>query len=98
MKGEKARWLLVAPFFLALCAVWGSTEDKPWETSTAAALALYGRRFILLVREGVQLPSNLQGLYEVRYAGHNLDSDATIRLLEAIKDIKNNPMPNRYKP
>lgn len=61
-----------------------------------AALALYGRRFILLVREGVQLPSNLQGLYEVRYAGDNLDSDATIRLLEAIKDIKNNPIPDRY--
>jgi len=32
-----------------------------------AAMALFGRRFILLVREGVQLPSNLQGLYEVRY-------------------------------
>ena len=27
------------------------------------------RRFILLVRDGVKLPSNLQGLYEVRYSG-----------------------------
>lgn len=62
-----------------------------------AAMALYGRRFILLVREGVQLPSNLLGLYEVRYKGDDLDSDATIRLLEAIKDIKNNPIPHRYK-
>ena len=34
-----------------------------------AAMALYGRRFILLVKEGVDLPSNLQGLYEVRYKG-----------------------------
>ncbi len=32
-----------------------------------AAMAFYGRRFVLLVREGVKLPSNLQGLYEVRY-------------------------------
>lgn len=61
-----------------------------------AAMALYGRRFILLVREGVKLPSNLQGLYEVRYAADTLDGDATIRLLEAINDIKNNPSPDRY--
>ncbi len=30
-----------------------------------AAMALYGERFILLVKEGVKLPSNLQGIYEV---------------------------------
>ena len=59
-----------------------------------AAMALYGRRFILLVREGVKLPSNLQGLYEVRYQGDTLDGDATIRLLEAINDIKKNPLPD----
>ena len=58
-----------------------------------AAMALYGRRFILLVREGVKLPSNLQGLYEVRYQGESLDGTATIKLLEAINDIKNNPLP-----
>lgn len=58
-----------------------------------AAMALYGRRFILLVRQGAQLPSNLQGLYEVRYATDNLDAEATIRLLEAIRDIKNHPLP-----
>jgi hypothetical protein len=51
-------------------------------------MALFGRRFILLVRDGVRLPSNLQGLYEVRYSGEVLDGDATIRLLGAIKDIK----------
>lgn len=60
-----------------------------------AAMALYGRRFILLVRDGVKLPSNLQGLYEVRYSSDTLDGDATIRLLEAI-NIKNNPSPDRY--
>ena len=58
-----------------------------------AAMALYGRRFILLVKDGVRLPSNLQGLYEVRYEGDQLDGNATIKLLEAINDIKNNPLP-----
>lgn len=61
-----------------------------------AAMALYGRRFILLVRDGVKLPSNLQGLFEVRYSGEALDGEATIKLLEAINDIKNHPMPDRY--
>lgn len=61
-----------------------------------AAMALYGRRFILLVREGVKLPSNLQGLFEVRYSGDTLDGEATIKLLEAINDIKNHPIPDRY--
>lgn len=58
-----------------------------------AAMAHYGKRFILLVRDGVKLPSNLQGLYEVRYAGETLDATSTIRLLEAIKDIKNYALP-----
>lgn len=59
-----------------------------------AAMAFYGRRFILLVRDGVKLPSNLQGLYEVRYGGETLDANATIKLLEAIKDIKNHALPS----
>lgn len=59
-----------------------------------AAMAFYGKRFILLVREGVKLPSNLQGLYEVRYSADTLDAGATIKLLEAIKDIKNHPLPS----
>lgn len=58
-----------------------------------AAMALYGRRFILLVRDGAGLPSNLQGLYEVRYQGDKLDADVTIKLLKAIRDIKNHPVP-----
>jgi predicted nucleotide-binding protein len=56
------------------------------------ALALYGRRFILLVQKGVRLPSNLQGLYEVRYEGDALDGEATLRLLKAFNDFKS------YKP
>jgi hypothetical protein len=62
-----------------------------------AAMALYGRRFILLVQQGVQLPSNLQGLYEVRYTGDKLDADVTLKLLDAIQDIENNPLPDRYR-
>ena len=59
-----------------------------------AAMAFYGKRFILLVKEGVKLPSNLQGLFEVRYSNETLDATATIKLLEAIKDIKNYSLPN----
>jgi predicted nucleotide-binding protein len=58
-----------------------------------AAMALYGRRFILLVKDGAKLPSNLQGLFEVRYTGEALDGNATIRLLEAINDIKTQRLP-----
>ncbi len=60
-----------------------------------AAMLAYGRRFILLVKDGIKLPSNLQGLCEVRYRGEVLSDDATIRLLEAIGDIKNHPLPQR---
>jgi predicted nucleotide-binding protein len=58
-----------------------------------AAMALFGRRFILLVKDGVKLPSNLQGLYEVRYNGDQLSGDVTIKLLEAINDIKTQLLP-----
>lgn len=53
-----------------------------------AAMALYTRRFILLVEKGVTLPSNLQGLYEVRYEGTKLDYEATMKLLKAFNDFK----------
>lgn len=59
-----------------------------------AAMALYGRRFILLVRDGIKLPSNLQGLYEVRYQGEALDGAVTIRLLKAINEMKTVPLPS----
>jgi len=51
---------------------------------------LYGDRFILLVEEGTTLPSNLQGLYEVRYAGNELGYDATMRVLKALNQFKSN--------
>jgi hypothetical protein len=58
-----------------------------------AALALYGQRFILVVKDGVKLPSNLLGLLELRYKGETLDMEETIKLLEAINDMKMRPLP-----
>lgn len=60
-----------------------------------AAMAFYGRRFVLLVRDGVKLPSNLQGLFEVRYKGDTLDADATMQLLEAMREMKGLPLPTK---
>jgi predicted nucleotide-binding protein len=58
-----------------------------------AAMALYGERFILLVKDGVKLPSNLQGMYEVRYASEKLDGNETIKLMSSINDMKTKPLP-----
>ncbi len=49
-----------------------------------AAMALYGGAFILLVQQGVNLPSNLQGLYECRYEGEELNMAAIMKLLKAL--------------
>jgi hypothetical protein len=53
-----------------------------------AAMALYGRSFILLVEEGVQLPSNLQGLYECRYTGDELNMPAAMKLLKGLSNFE----------
>lgn len=58
-----------------------------------AAMALFGSRFILVVKDGVKLPSNLQGLLELRYRGETLDVNDTIALLDAIADMKRRPLP-----
>ena len=52
-----------------------------------AAMALYGNKFVLLVEEGVELPSNLQGLYECRYEGDELNMPATMKLLRAFSEF-----------
>jgi hypothetical protein len=52
------------------------------------AMALWDENFILLVEEGTKRPSNLQGLYEVRYRGAALDYEATMKLLRAFRDFK----------
>ena len=53
-----------------------------------AAMALYKGRFILVVEEGVKLPSNLQGLYESRYRGDAIELDAGMKVLEALRGLK----------
>lgn len=53
-----------------------------------AAMALYKKRVILLVEKGVQLPSNLQGLYRCEYTGDKLDYDATMKLLKTFNEFR----------
>jgi predicted nucleotide-binding protein len=52
-----------------------------------AAMALYGREFVLLVEDAVELPSFLHGLRECRYAGDELNVPAMMRLLCALKSF-----------
>jgi Predicted nucleotide-binding protein containing TIR-like domain len=56
-----------------------------------AAMALYGRNFILLVEEGIELPSNLHELAECRYSGDGLDMAATMKLLKAFNELTKAP-------
>jgi predicted nucleotide-binding protein len=53
-----------------------------------AAMALYGKRLILLVEKGVVLPSNLQGLYRCEFEGDKLDYDSTMKLLKTFSQFR----------
>jgi predicted nucleotide-binding protein len=53
-----------------------------------AAMALYRNNFILLVQQGIHLPSNLQGLYICWYEGDKLDYEATMKLLKAFNEFR----------
>ena len=52
-----------------------------------AAMALYREKFVLLVEDGLNLPSNLQGLYECRYQGDELTMPAIMKLLKALNEF-----------
>jgi hypothetical protein len=84
-------------FFLRLELI--STSEKHFgkadKESCRKECSGAGTSFQADVRDGVKLPSNLQGLYEVRYTGATLDANATIKLLEAIRDIKNYAFPSQ---
>ena len=83
-------WGLALLLFVA--AVLYTSVGHAGASGYLAAMALYGRRFILLKQKDVRLPSNLSGLYEVRYECEKLDVDATLKLLKAFNDFKT------YKP
>ena len=54
-----------------------------------AAMALYGKKFILLCEESLKLPSNLQGLYRCNYEGKELSYNATMKLLKTFNEFRN---------
>jgi hypothetical protein len=53
-----------------------------------AAMALYGKKVILLVERGVSLPSNLQGLYRCEFEGDKLDYESTMKLLKTFSQFR----------
>jgi predicted nucleotide-binding protein len=53
-----------------------------------AAMALYGKKVILLVEEGITLPSNLQGLYRCEFAGDRLEYESTMKLLKTFSQFR----------
>lgn len=53
-----------------------------------AAMALYRGRFILVVESGVDLPSNLQGLYQSRYSGSAIEFQAGMSILKALRGMR----------
>ena len=53
-----------------------------------AAMALYGKKMILLVEKGVALPSNLQGLYRCEFEGDKLDYESTMKLLKTFSQFR----------
>lgn len=55
-----------------------------------AAMALYRGRFILVVEDGLKLPSNIQGLYESRYSGNQLTFEAGMKILKALRGLNDN--------
>jgi hypothetical protein len=56
-----------------------------------AAMALYGREFVLLVEDAIELPPNLRGLCECRYSGDALNMPAMMRLLRAFGSFTRRP-------
>jgi hypothetical protein len=53
-----------------------------------AAMALYGKKVIILVERGVTLPSNLQGLYRCEFEGDRLEYDSTMKLLKTFSQFR----------
>ncbi len=52
-----------------------------------AALSLFNGRLVILAEDGVNLPSNLEGIVEVRYRGDELTYSAAMNLLKKFHDF-----------
>jgi hypothetical protein len=59
-----------------------------------AAMALYGREFVLLVEDAIALPPYLRGLREYRYSGDTVNMAAMMRLLRAFGSSPQPPSGN----
>lgn len=57
-----------------------------------AAMAFYGKRIIIVVKKGIKMPSNLQGIYKFEYEGDIISMDDTIRLVTTINEMKSTPL------
>lgn len=53
-----------------------------------AAIALYGKKIIILCKKGTTLPSNLQGLYRCEYDSNQLDYTSTMKLLKTLQELR----------
>lgn len=51
------------------------------------AMALYGHNIILIVEDGVELPSALHGLQKCQYSGKEIDGRSIMKLLRAFNDF-----------
>jgi predicted nucleotide-binding protein len=56
-----------------------------------AAMALYGREFVVLVEDAVELPPYLRGLREFRYGGEASNMPAMTRLVRACMSFPQRP-------
>jgi hypothetical protein len=53
-----------------------------------AAMALYGSRLVLIVKDDAILPSSVKAGHVIRYKGNHIDLETTMRLAEIIARIK----------
>jgi hypothetical protein len=60
-----------------------------------AAMALYGREFVLLIEDAIELPPNLHGLRECRYSGNEFNMPGMMRLLRAFSHFTQWPPGSR---
>jgi hypothetical protein len=73
-------------------AIWLDADREPRiggdvAIEIGAAIALFGRNFVLLVEEGIELPSTLHEPCACRYGGDELNMPAAMKLLRAFQEF-----------